>query len=261
MRPVVERFRGPLQIVGSGEPDQAVSEILSLQQKKRHEDDDEPGRRERIDERLQHALDDLGRRHLGLVDFHRDGSILRDVRGRRPLQAMALVLADLLVDVAQKRRDSFQRAAARRIAHRANLLLNRELVFGQLLRQFRHLLADEQTDAQEDGAGERHDENHGRNARHSPASQHAHGRGQHKGQDDRQRQRQKNRSREIQRRDDSQDGQHGQRTGDRNFGAHPVGVRPSGPEKFGHFAPVRDPASPGAVSTMNINTLDREQFR
>ena len=50
-RGVVERLRGARQIARAGETDQAVAQILALQQHEDHEDDDDAGGGERADER------------------------------------------------------------------------------------------------------------------------------------------------------------------------------------------------------------------
>ena len=46
---VVDRLGGAMQIVRSGEPDQAIYKILPLQQEKDHEDGDETRRGEGVD--------------------------------------------------------------------------------------------------------------------------------------------------------------------------------------------------------------------
>ena len=48
---IVKRGRSALQVLRAGEADQPVSEILLLKQNEYNEDDDDSGRRQRLDQR------------------------------------------------------------------------------------------------------------------------------------------------------------------------------------------------------------------
>ncbi len=234
--PVVERVGRALQIVGPGEPDQAIAQILALEQKEDDEDGDEPRSGKRIDQGLQHPLDRLHRGGFRRPDLHRDRRT--GIVGCRALRRGGVLAPDLLIEVLEERRDAVERATGGRGAQRAYLLLDVVLIGRKLLRQQRHLLPDQPTDAGDHEESKADDDHHRGRAGQSPAAQQTHDRSKQERQQDRQRDRQKDRLGEIQRGDDAENREHGEGARNPCLAANAARPESFGPENAGHLTPV-----------------------
>src|SRR4029077_7794712 len=158
---VVQRQGRAPKIPRTGEPNEAVSQVLPLQQEENHEDDDDAGRRQRLEQRRGELQDQLERRRVGLADLdgnrllllnarRKDGGSVSE-RGRYLLTG----LSDLVAEIAQHRRGTPDNAAARRrVPKRMDLLCDVVLVPGQVLGQMRKLAADQRGDAEDQREGE-----------------------------------------------------------------------------------------------------------
>ena len=123
MRGVVHRLGRAPEIAGTGEPNEAVSQVLPLQQKEDHKDDDDAGRRQRLEERPGDLQNQLDGSRVGGADLDWDGLLWLGawredpgLVGRRA--AWFLVRpGDLVAKIAQHRRGaSDNTAVGRRLA-------------------------------------------------------------------------------------------------------------------------------------------------
>jgi hypothetical protein len=141
---VVQRLGRAPKIPRPGEPNEAVSQVLPLQQEEDHKDDDDAGRRQRLEQRPSDLQDELERRRIGWADL--DGNRLwllytgredgRSVRGRAP--DLLTGLGDLIAEIAQHRRGTPDNAfAGRRVPKRMDLLGDVGVVPWQILGQLR----------------------------------------------------------------------------------------------------------------------------
>ena len=74
-RRVVERRCGALEVIGAGQPNDPVTKIFALKQNEDDENDDDAGRRERMNERGDQSPQALQRTWIGLAYFHRNGRL------------------------------------------------------------------------------------------------------------------------------------------------------------------------------------------
>jgi len=72
-RGVVECGGGALQVIRPRQPDEPITEILSLQQNKDDENDDNAGRRQRMKQRRDQGSQALQRARIGLAHLDRNG--------------------------------------------------------------------------------------------------------------------------------------------------------------------------------------------
>ena len=98
-----------LQILSSGESDQAVSQVLPLKQNEDHEYDDDPRSRQWMDQRSDQPNDDLKCTGIRLPQLHgdRSRSVIEGRDGRRSLWAV-----NFLAQILQDLRGTFERAAS-----------------------------------------------------------------------------------------------------------------------------------------------------
>ena len=80
---IVDGLCALLKIAGSGKLDEAVAQVLPLEQHEDHEDDDEAGSGERREQRADDRLDHLKRAGPGRLQPDGDG-LLRDAAAERP---------------------------------------------------------------------------------------------------------------------------------------------------------------------------------
>ena len=67
--------------MGAREANEAVAQILALQEEEDDEDDDDSGGRQRLEQRADDRLEDLERRRVGLMDLDRYRGRLGAARG------------------------------------------------------------------------------------------------------------------------------------------------------------------------------------
>src|SRR5712671_7366125 len=89
---IVQRLGRAPKIPRPGEPNETVSQVLPLQQEEDHKDDDDAGRRQRLEQRPGELQDELERRRVGWADLYGNRLLLLNarredggsVRGRAP---------------------------------------------------------------------------------------------------------------------------------------------------------------------------------
>jgi hypothetical protein len=162
-----------------------------LQQEENHKDDDDAGRRQRLEQRPGELQDQLERRRVGLADLDGNRLLLLNarredggsVRGRAPDHLARL--GDLVAEIAQHRRGAPDNAAAGRpVPKRMDFLCNVVLVSGQVLGQMRKLAADQRADAKDHQEGEHDHDNDGEHAIEVPTAQQHHRRPERKTQEE-----------------------------------------------------------------------------
>src|SRR6202011_543250 len=116
----------------------AVSQVLPLQQEENHKDDDDAGRRQRLEQRRGDLQDQLERRWVGLADL--DGNrLLLPYTGRQDGRSVGCRsaylltgLGDLIAEIAQHCGGTSDNAATgRRVPKRMDLFCDVGMVSGQ----------------------------------------------------------------------------------------------------------------------------------
>ncbi len=196
-----------------------------MQQEENHKDDDDAGRRQRLEQRRGDLQDELERRRVGLADLDGNRLLLLNarredggsVRGRARDHLAGL--GDLVAELGQHRRGTPDNAAAgRRVPKRMDLLCNIVLVSGQVLGQLRKLATNQRADAEDHGEGEHDHDNDGEHAIDVPTAQQQHRRPKRETQEHRQGYWDKDFPPEVERRNgNNADGQ-GPQTGKRGTG-------------------------------------------
>jgi hypothetical protein len=74
-RRVVERRCSTLEVIRAGQPNDSVTEIFALNQNEYDKNDDDAGRRERMNERGDQSPQALQRTRIGLAYFHGNGRL------------------------------------------------------------------------------------------------------------------------------------------------------------------------------------------
>ena len=83
LRRITQRLRRPVQISAADQPDEAVAQVLSLQQHEHDKHDDDARGRQRFDQRTDDRLQHLQRCRVGLPDLNRDRLRLGGLRLKR----------------------------------------------------------------------------------------------------------------------------------------------------------------------------------
>ena len=216
---IVEGLRALLEIACPSELDEAVAQVLPLEQHEDHEDDDKAGGGERREQRTDDGLDDLER--LGLRGFEPDGDrLLRGaaaeldpgVCGRRVLRDFSLA-RDLLAEILDGGGDLLDDAAAGRgVLQGADLLGDGGLVGREVVGELNELAADHEGDACDQDEGEGDGNEYRSNPRQPEAPEPVDQRREREAQEDRQGEGDENIPAEVEasdRQDDAAGGQDG----------------------------------------------------
>ena len=173
---IVERRGGLLQVVRAGEADQAVPQVLPLQQDEDHEDDDDPGRRSgwmsgvMKAPRVCRAPGSGWRTSTGMGFVSRGGHGARRQRvGRRSCPGLRLV--EFLAQVLQHVGGALERAAAGGgPAQGLHLLAHGGLVARQVAGELGDLRRHDGGESRDAGKGNQDDTDDGQRPRHMQPS-------------------------------------------------------------------------------------------
>jgi hypothetical protein len=147
--------RCSLQVVRAREPDQAVSEIFALNQDEDHEDDDDAGCRQGIEQRRYQGPQVLQCSRIRLADFDRNRSDRRCIwiaepRGRPTDGFVFLWLVEFPAQFLKHIGSAFQRAAAcRRTANGLDLFAHRRLINRKVAGELGKLICDQGTQTED----------------------------------------------------------------------------------------------------------------
>jgi hypothetical protein len=189
------------------ELDEAVTQVLALQEDEDHENRDDAGRREGVEQRRNQRRDALERsgRRLANLDRYRPrlrGRRRRLQRGGRSRRRL-LRLVELLAEILKHVRGTFERAARRRrAAQRLDLFTHGELIPRQITGEFGDLRSDHAAEREDAHEGEEDDADDGQSARQVPALQQPNERREHEAEQDGERDRNEHLAPEVERADD-----------------------------------------------------------
>ena len=211
---IVEGVRALLEVSRAGELDEAIPQVLLLEQHEDHEDDDEARRGDRGQQRADHGLDHFERLRLGALQP--DGQGLTAGRTRPesllgPVGGLAGA-GDLLAEILQGGRDLVDEAAAGgRGLKRPDLVRDGRLVGWQVLGELDELPPDDERDAADQDEGEAHGDQDGGDPWQLQPAQPVHKGCQGEPEEDRQRERDEDVAAEIQPPDGKNDPARGQK--------------------------------------------------
>jgi hypothetical protein len=187
--------------VRSGKADETVSQVLALQQDEDHEDDDDAGCRQRLDQRLDDRDQRCQGAGVGLPDLHRDRLV-----ERLPAQAVfsrlpAGRILQFGIELPEHSGGAFQRAraAGRDPAQALDLVPQGLLIARQFFCEPIGLRDHQAAEAEDDRESDEHRDQHRQCARNPPGLQTDHKGGEHETEQNRQRNRNQDFARKIQR--------------------------------------------------------------
>ena len=215
---VAQGLRCPVQIAGAEQPDEAVAQVLPLQQHEHNKDDDDACGCQRLDQGSDDRLQHLQRRGVGLSDLNRDGIRFGGFRFERGVLLLFRRrfrrLLNVMPEIAQHLRRALDKAAAGSARLQGpNLLPNIVLIARQAGAELRDLTRDDEPEDEDAQEGE---ENHGDDrggSRDSPTAERCDQRREREAEKARQRKRHEHVASEIKRRDDNHEDGQGLRAG------------------------------------------------
>ena len=186
---VVHRHGGAVEVARTGEPDQAVAQILPLHQDEQEHDEDDAGGGKRLRHRRQHGGGEFERARAALLHLDQQrlrrlrlglavtiaGGLLLGLLGR--FLALLAALVDRPVDVG----DVVHRLAERAGPQPLDLALDGALVARHVLREFGDLHADDGGHRSDDPGGEQHRDQHREGPPQLQPAQEVHQRAEHEG--------------------------------------------------------------------------------
>ena len=179
---VAQRLGGAVQVSATDQPDEAVAQVLPLQQHEHHKHDDDACGRQRFDQRTDDRLQHLQRCRVGLPDLNGDRLRLGRLRLERRRSFLFRRrfgrLFDVLPEIAQHFRCALDQAAAgcARLQG-ADLLPDVVLIARKACPELRDLTSDDKAEDENAQEGEDHHGDHRGGSRNPPTAQ----RGDHRG--------------------------------------------------------------------------------